>query len=254
MRGIKKYIALISAISIVIFIEITLDWRKVFLISRPFPIVEIQSDTSEIFSSKLWLHRVNSFARLLEATKEYKGMEIDIHYDATNNNFYIAHDPYPENYIYLDEFLSSIGNIEDYYIWLDFKNLKEENHEYGLNCLTTICKELQIDLGNIIVESKNAHYLSEYTLSGFNTSYYLPIFDPYEVSDEKIRKYALEIDSMLMKSNVTFVSADYKLYHFIKEYFPETSMLLWQTHSNLLAPYLRKKILNDPNVKVLLIS
>jgi len=254
MKGIKKYIVLISAVAIVVTIKLTLDWRKVFLISKPFPMVEIQSDTSNIFSSKLWLHKVNSYDRLLEAVKEYKGMEIDIHYSEANNNFYIAHDPNPDIYIYLNEFLGSISNIKDYYIWLDFKNLNKDNYEYGLNCLTAICKELQISPENIIVESRNALYLSEYTSSGFNTSYYLPIFDPYEVSDEKIKKYALEIDSTLMNSNVTFVSSDYKLYHFIKEYFPDIPMLLWQTHSNLLAPYLRKKILNDPNVKVLLIS
>ncbi len=251
------WIILITLIT-VLFLILALDWKELLLQPVSFPDVDTQSNKhpnpNNQFEERIWLHRVNDYVRMVDAASDdYKGIEIDVHYSLTDDEFYVTHDPNPEELLNLEDLLSSESDIDDYYIWLDFKNLEDYNYQKALKRLIDIKQKLQIPSFNIIVESDNPYYLYDYTMHGFNTSYYLPAFNPYDASDREIVQYALTIDSVLMKSKVTYISGNYKQYHFIKKYFPDAEVLLWQTHRNLLAPYLRDKILDDPNVKVLLV-
>lgn len=256
MKKSRKLIIFIVVIAVLATCLI-INWRGLLLLPRAFPAVNIEAKVnpeSRSFSERVWLHKVDDYNRLSEGINKYKGLEIDIHYDSTRSNFYVSHDPDPQEYIYLDEFLGTVENVREHYFGLDFKNVSEDNYKPALALLDSICAKYQIDTHNVIVESNKPQYLSEYTSAGFNTSYYLPTFNPYNTSDEKIVKHAQAIDSVLVRNNVTYVSANYKQYYFIKEYFPGRKMLLWQTHKNLLAPYLRDKILEDPDIIVLLVS
>jgi len=231
-------------------------WDEKLLLPVKLPQIEVeykeQPAPFTTFSDKLWLHGVDGYDQI-SYLDDYKGMEIDIHYNDQCDEFYVTHDPDPENYLVLDCLLDSIQGIENYHIWLDFKNLNKSNYQQALPKLTSVCNKFGISRANIIVESMEASCLSDYTRAGYNTSCYLPIFSPYKISDEQIIEYVETIAAKLNESYVTFVSADYKLYHFIKRYFPDANILLWQHHRNLLSPYLRGKMLKDPNVKVLLV-
>lgn len=233
-----------------------MEWDEKLLLPIDLPEIDIeykeQPAPFNTFSDKLWLHGVNDYNRI-DDLDDHKGLEIDVHFSSLRNEFYVTHEPDPKEYLVLDSLLASIDGIEDYHIWLDFKNLNEYNYKQALFCLSSTCRNFGIEPGDIIIESMEPYYLSDYTCYGYNTSYYLPAFSPYDVSDEEIIEHVKNIVYNLDKSHVTFISGDYKLYHFIKEYFPDSEMLLWQHHRNLFAPYLRRKILEDPDVKVLLV-
>lgn len=252
----KKSIILITFSVIIVLLCSLIQWDEKLLLPLDLPDIDTEYEEQpppfNTFNDKLWLHGVNDYDRVDELD-DHKGMEIDIHYSSLRDEFYVTHDPDPAEYLILDSLLASIDDIEEYHIWLDFKNLNEYNYKQALFHLSSVCNDLNIEPGNIIVESMEPYYLSEYTSYGYNTSYYLPIFSPYDVSNKEITEYVEEITYNLNNSQVTFISADYKLYHFIKEYFPDSEMLLWQHHWNLLSPYLRHKMLEDPDVKVLLV-
>lgn len=255
MKNSKKYIAKLLLLCVVIFVFST-DWREKLLLPQEYPFVDIQSNLNppdeEVYDEKLWLHRVNEYERMHKASKTYTGMEIDVHYSFIHNSFYTSHDPDPIEYIFLDDLLHSVENIHHFNIWLDVKNLHNDNAEAALQHLMYICDTLKIDPDNIIVESPYPHLLETFKKTGYNTSYYIPTFNPYDASEEEIIDYIEEIDSVLIVNDVDYISGNYKQYQLINHYFPDAHILLWQTHRNLLKPYLRKKLLKDPDVHVLL--
>jgi len=43
--------------------------------------------------SRIWAHRVDSLAKLLEAKRYFSGVELDVVFDATENRFFVRHPP-----------------------------------------------------------------------------------------------------------------------------------------------------------------
>ena len=219
--GIAIFFAVV--IALFVFWRLPSNWREKILFPVNMPDVATVGVTSRadqhIFDEKIWIHRVNSIERANIMAQKYKGIEIDITREPDSNHFYVSHDPDPEIYLPLDKMFEGINHIQKHYFWLDFKNLEEENAGLALDYLSELTARHGINQKNIIVESMAPHLLSGYTTAGFNTSFYLSVWDfnPYVASEKEIAGYAKNIDSMLQKSNVNFLSGDYLSYHFIKK-------------------------------------
>jgi len=258
-KGIGKIIAGIAVILIVIMVSLVYlrlpsNWKEKVLFPISFPKAPTSavtnSNENSVFSEKIWLHRVNSIERANIMAEKYKGLEMDIYWDMDSARFYVTHiSPAPELSLPLSKMIDGIKNIREQYLWFDFKNLNEENAEPALEYLL----KLNINRANTIVESGNPHLLSGFSAAGFATSYYLPIFNPYIVSENEIIDYAKKIDTALKNSNVNYISSDYVSYRFIKKYFPDSEILLWHLEDNRLKPFVRKKLARDKNVKVILV-
>ena len=248
-----------SMIVLFVFWRLPSDWKEKTLFPISMPDVATTAVTNHAknsdFSEKIWLHRVNSIERARIMAEKYKGFEIDFIWEADSSHFYVAHDPEPEIYLPLYQMFDSIKDIHSHYLWLDLKNLEEENAEETLDNLIQLTDKHRLSRKRIIVESMNAFLLTDFTEAGFNTSFYLPIWDfnPYVVSKEEMMDYAKNIDAMLQKSNVNYISSDYLSYRFIKKYFPDSQMLLWHLKDNRYTPFLRKLLTRDNQVKVVLI-
>jgi len=261
----KKKIAGIVVILIIpvilfVFFLLPSDWKEKILFPINMPEVATTAVTNhsknQIFSEKIWLHCVNSIERAKLMAEKYKGFEIDIIWDTDRNQFYVSHDPDPEIYFPLCQMFDSIKNIQEHYFWLDFKNHNDENSVLALDYLLQLAGKHKINHKNIIIESMNPYLLSDYTTAGFTTGFNLPIWDfnPYVASDKEIAEYAKQIDTMLSKCNVNYLSSDYLMYRFIKKYFPDSQMLLWHLKENRYTTCVRKVICGDDNVKVVLIK
>lgn len=250
-------IAVILTVVIIlsVYLRLPSNWKEKVLFPKSFPNVLSTAVTNNRdnfnFSEKIWLHRVNSIERANIMTEKYKGIEMDITWVSDSAQFYVYHDDdtRPEIYLPLHQMFDSIKNIQNHYIWLDFKNLNEENTTLALDYLL----KLKINRANVIVESGEPHLLSDFSAAGFATSYYLPIFNPYTASENEITGYVKEIDTMLQKSNVNFISSDFVKYRFIKKYFPGSQVLLWHLEKNRYTPYVRNILVRDKNVKVILV-
>ena len=252
----------ILAIMITLFVywRLPSNWKEKILFPVNMPHVATVAVTNHtnnhIFDEKIWIHRVNSVERAKIMTQKYKGIEMDIIWEPDSNHFYVAHDPNPEIYLPLDKMFEGVDNIQEHYFWLDFKNLDEENAVLALGYLLKLVAKYKINQKNIIVESMDPYLLSDFTTAGFTTSFYLPTWDfnPYVASEKVTADYAKNIDAMLLKSNVNFLSSDYLSYRFIKKYFPDSQILLWHLENNRFTPYVRKKLIGDDHVHVVLVD
>lgn len=231
-------------------------WKEKTLIASSYPSFVTTGRTHVLttgFEEKIWVHRVNSTQRAGIMQNKYTGMEMDVIYDEENSRYYVSHDPVPEQYIQLDEILHTIQNPQNHLFWLDFKNLSENNCRDALNSLLELTQKYNLNTNNIIVESPNPYYLSDFTDSGFRTSYYIPRFNPYRSSQDFMLNKIQKIDSVLSISNVNYLSGEHNLYQFLKFYYPESKILLWYLPENILSPYVRRKLNHDSTVDVILI-
>lgn len=229
--------------------------KQKFLLPIDFPTYKVEGKTiksKKTFDEKFWLHRVNNIERLKLVENKYRGIEFDIIFDTELNCFYIAHDPNPQAYIYLDDYFSELTNIDERCFWLDFKNLDEGNTIAAFDELISLTNKYGIAPTNMIVESENSVFLSIFTDFGFNTSYYLPTINPYKASKAQLLEYIEKIDDTLKKSRVNFLSANYIVYQLMKFYYPESdiNLWLWDGKNKNLPPW--NKILNDNKVNIVL--
>src|SRR6476661_5110891 len=73
----------------------------------------------------IWLQQVDGIERAVLMAPHYKGMEIDVVYNAAADLFDVGHPPVPSQGISLDRLFASIPQVEDHFFWIDFKNLTE---------------------------------------------------------------------------------------------------------------------------------
>ena len=218
-----------------------------------------------VYTSKVWAHRVNSIEKFEEARKIFSGIECDLVYNSSLNNFDVNHPPAKSINLTLFELLISNSNYNCCGVWLDFKNLNEINYLRSANKLDSVIKILKIDPKSIIVESSNPEFLEAFKAKGFKTSYYLP--QNFSNLDGESLLNQLKFTNVLLDSNkIDFVSSDVKDYYFIKNNFPNSEMLTWimnnppeikdfYTLKRSLIHFKRNfTVLNDSKVKVVLFT
>jgi hypothetical protein len=203
----------------------------------------------------VWLHRVDSVERAVLMAPVYKGLEIDVVYDASADYFDVGHDSVPSLGISLERVLSAVPAVREHFFWIDFKNLTDANKAAACARLLAIGRAYGI-VDNTIVESGNPRALSCFTESGFYTSYYLfPESNLPTMTPEQVAEYYAEVKANLMASRVNAVSSNYRSLPFIEKYIPGADILLWYTETgdalryHAWVTYLRTR----PGVKVILV-
>ena len=74
---------------------------------------------------KVWAHRVNSLNDIKDRVDDFHGIEVDIFYNKTDNNFEVKHDIDSKG-INLEIFLDSVLKVKEVLFWFDYKNLNEQ--------------------------------------------------------------------------------------------------------------------------------
>lgn len=206
---------------------------------------------------KIWAHRVNSVQKLEFTQKRYAGVELDLVFDNKTMTFDVNHPPAPSIGLTLENYLTHFDTRSPVGIWLDFKNLNQENAENSLIRLNELSLKYQLDKNSIIVESQFPQYLSGFSDSGYKTSYYLPTFLNQLSSKDLIEKIK-EIEQNMQSFHTTAISTNIVDYDIIANHFPEETKYLWaidKTYTHrLFKNYVQtRKALQDPKVEVLLV-
>ncbi|MEC3907639.1 DUF2181 domain-containing protein [Tamlana sp. 2201CG12-4] len=175
-----------------------------------------------LFPSKVWAHRVNSIEKYQEAQNVFSGVELDLVFSSSSNNFDVNHPPAKSIDLTLFDFFKSKKNYNDFGVWLDFKNLNESNFRQSAKKLDSIVSVLNINFENIVVESTNPLFLDEFSKKGFKTSYYLPSNISRFKNDDLIIQYKI-----INSTSINFISSNVENYAFMKENFPNTKILTW---------------------------
>ena len=191
------------------------------------PVRDVPRRRDPGFPVKVWLHRVNSIQRAERMAKQYRGMEIDVTYDATGDTFDVGHPPAPSIGLSLDRLLAAVPDVGSHYFWIDFRNLTDANARPACARLLAIATKHGI-VRHMIVESVHPTALACFTDSGFYTSYYLfPETGLPAMNTEQRTAYYAEVKAALAASHVNALSMSYESLPFVDRYFPDADVLTW---------------------------
>ena len=217
-----------------------------------------------IIPEKFWLHRMNKIenAKNEKLLADYRGIELDVIFFDNENKFDINHDSkgYVENS--LEDYLSRVEG-KALKIWLDFKNLDEENAIQSLAVLSNYLTKYNIDKSDVIIESGNYKALGHYKAKGFYTSYYVPYLHLNEMTNEQLKNEQNKLQAIIDSGNVSAVSFPAYLYDYIKStQLNKIDLLTWDKGGETgrdvwYKTYFDKKarkMIYDDQVKVILVG
>ena len=221
----------------------------------------INADLAEKYMpDKFWLHRTNSVEKQKEFADKYKGIEFDIIYYEKEDAFENSHDKKDlMKYNLENQFATYKAIGKDKGIWLDFKNLTENNKYAAKDKLNELLVKYEINKNLVWLESGNWQALKVFHDDGYRTSYYLPYYKLDEMSVEDIAKAKKLTLNIASSGNVDAVSFYGGYYDFINSIAlpPRTALLSWLDGYCWGEVMLRKKfvdIRNDDRIKVILVK
>lgn len=145
-------------------------------------------------------------------------------------------------------------------IWLDFKNLNEDNKYEAKEVLDLLLKKYGISKDIVWLESSNWKSLDIFKQDGYRTSYYFPYYKFENMTEKEIRDIKRKTVMIANSGNVDAVSfAGKHYYDFVSNLdLPDNIVLLtWFDDSrwyNVLLNSKQKKIVRDERVKVILVK
>ena len=214
--------------------------------------IEKKSPFYDIPNAKLWKHRVNCTEDVKRVTKEFPGIEVDLFFIDSTNNFICDHGE-PCSKIPLTELLNSIENPSEKYYWFDFKNPNNPKRiKASVKVLDSIVAIFNIK-NKCIIESKMPICLNAFKENNFYTSYWVQNFDIY--SDSLVSLKIIEIDSICEMIEPTVLSASFWIVPFLKKYYSDKNIHIW-TNSLISEDDKNKiKVFNDYHfIKVILVD
>lgn len=213
-----------------------------------------KSKSSLVSQSKDWKKAVNTKARMNELEVAASGFECDVYFDTIKNIFDVHHDA--------DKSVGQdLTGLLDIYkekkftasIWLDFKNLNDANAGSALALLIYLRNTYSLQ-NKLLVESGRADLLSAFSDSGFYTSYYTPLFNPYQIKDAEVKFWADSISTVIKNARVNALSGYYFQYAFLHHYFPDYPVLIWadKQRFSLINRLFRMKVSGDKSIFIAL--
>ncbi|WP_299220884.1 hypothetical protein [uncultured Aquimarina sp.] len=204
--------------------------------------------------NKIWAHRANSTEKLHSALQYFRGVELDLIYDAEGDFLDINHSTSESIGLKFEDYFDTLDKTQHPLLWLDIKNLNKDTAGDILDKLLRIFGKRNYPLQNILIETRYAEALPIFTKEGFKTSYYLP-YDLRKRDEDKLQIVIRKIEKILKEQPNIGISTNHKDYRIIKEHFPNRIKYIW-----VLVPILNidffttKEILNDEKVEVVLVN
>lgn len=195
-----------------------------------------------INTGKEWVKGIDTKELMNKVNSKNSGFELDVYFDLQKKIFDVHHDADKSIGLNLEEQLLIYKQRGlQAGIWLDLKNLEDSNCLSAVNALSAL--RTKYDLKNkLLVESNRANLLATFSDSGFFTSYYTPVFNPYKLSDAEVKHWVDSISSVIDQSKVNALSGYYFQYPFLHHYFPNYPILIWAANDRFsLVNWLFKK-------------
>ena len=211
-------------------------------------------EQSLLVKNKKWKKGINSMEKIRQLEEAVTGFEIDVYFDTTKNCLFVYHDTSVFSALRIESVLDvyESRNLSSF-LWLDFKNLSSLNEKQSLKYISALRNQYKL-AGKMIIESSLPQYLQSFCDSNFYTSFYVPFFNPYIISKKELAIQLDRIENTLKKYNVSALSGYYFQYPVLKNYFPRYPILTWTDNDrlSLVTNSFNRRLLNDPNIKVVL--
>jgi hypothetical protein len=213
-----------------------------------------KSFSSRSNDNRIWIKGVNTKERFDGLDSDISGFECDVYFDTARHIFDVHHDADKSTGLSLDMLLNRyLERKMTNSIWLDFKNLGDANSKTALLSLIDIRNKYGLQ-NKLLVESGRADLLTAFSDSGFFTSYYAPMFNPYQINDAEIKFWVDSIASVIKNARINALSGYYFQYRFFQHYFPNYPVLTWADNDrfSLVNWYFKRKLYRDRTVLIAL--
>ena len=207
-----------------------------------------------INTGKAWVKAVNTIALMNSIHKDCRGLECDIYFDLSKSIFEVHHDEDISTGLNLDDLLQVYRDRGlKASIWFDFKNLDETTAGKSLSTLSSLRNKYALN-NKILVESSKTKLLKIFSDSGFFTSYYTPMFNPYLANEDSLKHWVDSLSTVIRWSSVNAISGYYFQYPFLHRYFPDFPILIWSPNDrfSLVNMVYKQFIANDKSVFIAL--
>lgn len=216
-------------------------------------------------SDRIIPHRVNTIGKLSEASYEgMRGIEVDLMFRSNTEGTYfeIGHDESTSSGMKFEDMLLYSENLQIDKIWMDIKNINQNNLKEVIDRLTSLDLVFGIKERSIVETGYTNADFNQVSDLGFQTSYYIP----KSISDlnfQKQKEKAHIIAQQVKNQKMTAVSFDAVLYPFVKELLEpmlSDSIIFhtWDLSLQMKDPLLidkltSKKYYNDDRLKTILV-
>ncbi len=178
-------------------------------------------DTNQ--SSRIFPHRVNSVGKLRDIWNDgLYSFECDVRFGDNNTTTFRMGHNHGVMGIGLEEFLQSVKNSKIERIWLDFKNLNEDNYKLALGRLEYLNKKFDIKRKFIVESGTTAVFFKELRKAGWHISYYMPTGKIVKLLKDnniiEMKQLAIQIANQTKLQNILAISFDNRLYPFVIQY------------------------------------
>ena len=195
---------------------------------------------------KIAPHRVNSLEALNKISiLGIRKFETDLYWNPGNNNFQVCHDLEQCNSLNLETMLEQAQHA--HFIWLDLKNLSEDNAADVASALAKTDRRFNIKKRVVIESSDTSKALAVISRSGFKTAYYLPTRKIIQAADATL---AARITAHVVNNNIDNISFDCRGYAFVeRELKPllsaEVGYYVWNTRISYQDKALHRALASD---------
>lgn len=223
-------------------------------VAKKTSLVLLKCEQDIVSKNKEWKKGINTIEKMTELEQAVAGFEMDVYFDTIKKCLYVYHDSTQLSLLRIEPLLDIyISRSLTGSIWLDFKNLSAFNEMASLQYISDLRRQYGLT-GKMIIESSAPKSLRSFCDSNFFTSYYVPFFNPYIVSAEKLADHLTTIENELTSSRVSALSGYYFQYPVLKNYFPTYPILTWAEPSglSLVANSFNSRLLKDNHIKIVL--
>lgn len=204
------------------------------------------------YYNKIWAHRVNSLEKLNSALGYFNGIELDLVYNIDKDLLDVNHPPTKSIGLDFNEYLNTVKKDDFPYIWLDIKNINENNAPAILKRLLLLFNSKNYPLHKILIESRKADQLNMFKKEGFKVTFYLPP-NLYKKDSLSLYQSILEIKKTIKAQPNIAISTSIKDYDIIKKEFPNKAKYIWAIVRPIHFQHFEiRKVLKDKSVKVVL--
>lgn len=181
--------------------------------------------TSEGLDERIVPHRINYIDKLHHVLDDdFRSLELDLIFRTSGHYgfFEIGHDENDARGVKFDRFLNILQNYEMKKIWLDIKNINDENINAIIVELDRLDSIYNFRDTSIIESSNTSDNLRMLGSRGFHISYYLPtntIVNLLSKKNEKALKIEADrIKQLIINQSLSAISFDLRLYSYVKNY------------------------------------